>query len=142
MKGFGLAVLIGGVAASLGSGSAQAQNRYDGEVLSIRVDASAFDLATPSGIDALAQRIHRAVNRICGSDAVCRDEAWASTEDQVAWAIDRDQWRAEMAAQREAQLDACGWDGCATPAPVAYPVPVPQPAPGAVVVTIVRGAPY
>lgn len=63
------------------------------------------------------------MNRICDDDAVCRDEAWASTEDQVAWAIDRDLWMRRMAEERIAQLDACRWRECEAREPAYYPAP-------------------
>jgi UrcA family protein len=140
VKGF----LISLVAASALAGpAAHARDWDEGEARSIRVDASALDLSTPAGIDVLEGRIHRAVNRICGSDRDCQDEAWASTEDQVAWAIGRDEWLRRMAEERIAQLDACRY-GCAPVAPAYYPAP-PPPAPlcppGGVAVTIVYASP-
>ena len=107
---------------------------------SIRVDASALDLTTPAGMDEIARRIGRAVNRICGSDADCRDEAWASTEDQVAWAIDRDVWMRRMAEERIAQLEACGREGCDAPRLAYRPLPEPGIPAGAVTVVIVHSA--
>lgn len=123
--------------------SAAAQSWRDGEVRSIRVDVSALDLSTPAGMEALEGRIARAVNRICGSDRDCRDEAWASTEDQVAWAIDRDRWMRRMAEERMAQLEACRWRDCDAPQPAYYPVPAPGVAAGGGVTVVIvhNGAP-
>lgn len=112
--------------------SASARDR---EWRSIRIDVSALDLSTPAGMAELERRIGRAVNRVCDGDADCRDEAWASTEDQVAWAIDRDVWIRRMAEERIAQRDSCRWRGCETPRPAYYPVPPPV---GGVTVVIVR----
>jgi UrcA family protein len=116
--------------------SASAQTWREPEWRSIRVDASALDLSTRSGMAELERRIARAVNRICDDDVVCRDEAWASTEDQVAWAIDRDLWMRRMAEERIAQLDACRWRECEAREPAHYPMP---PA-GGVTVVIVHNA--
>ena len=108
----------------------------------LRVDASALDLSTPAGMDELARRIGRAVSRICGSDGDCRDEAWASTEDQVGRAIDRDLWMRHMAEERIAELEACGRDGCAAPRLAYHPLPEPgMPAGGVTVVIIHNAAP-
>jgi UrcA family protein len=104
--------------------SASAQSWREPEWRSIRVNASALDLSTPAGMHELERRIARAVNHICDDDVICRDEAWASTENQVAWAIDRDLWMRRMAEQRIAQLDACGGRECE--ARLAYH-PLPQP---------------
>ena len=130
-----------GCAAALFAAPVQANDWQQPEWRQIRVDASALDLSTPAGIDTLAQRIHKAVNRICGSDRDCRDEAWASTEEQVAWAIGRDEWMRRMADERIAQLDACGNYDCsaAQPASYALPQPVQQPMAG-VSVTIIYSA--
>lgn len=126
----GMSLAAAGVLCSSMAGAGEYEQR------SIRVDASALDLSNQSGITELARQINRAVNRICGSDRYCREEAWESTEPQVAWAIDRDLWMRQLASERAAQLRACGWQGCA-PQPVAYhPAPPPPPASG-VVVTIV-----
>jgi len=130
----GLAVLALAVPAA-----AQAGEGRDYEWRSIRVDASALDLSMPAGIDELSRRIGRAVNRICGSDRDCRDDAWASTEDQVAWAIDRDRWMRRMAEDRMAQLDACHAGGCDAPEPAYYPAPPPPVPAGGVTVVIVQG---
>ncbi|ATY32676.1 UrcA family protein [Sphingomonas psychrotolerans] len=112
----------------------------DYERYSIRVDASAFDLSTPAGMDELARRIGRAVNRICGSDRACRDEAWASTEDQVASAIDRDWWMRRMAEERIAQVEACRWQDCDAPRLTYQPLPEPGAPAGGVTVVIVHNA--
>jgi UrcA family protein len=128
-------------AAALAGPAAYGHDWDEREAHSIRVDASALDLSTPAGIDVLEGRIHRAVNRICGSDRGCQDEAWASTENQVAWAIGRDEWLRRMAEERIVQLDACGAYGCAPIAPATYPAPPPTCPPGSVMVTIVYGAP-
>ncbi|AQR73992.1 UrcA family protein [Sphingomonas sp. LM7] len=110
----------------------------DREWRSIRVDAAALDLSTPAGMDELSRRIGRAVNRICDNDRPCRDEAWASTEDQVAWAIDRDVWIRRMAEERVAQLEACRWQDCDAPQPAYYPAPPPPPPASGVTVVIVH----
>jgi UrcA family protein len=115
----------------------EARDWRDREWRSIRVDASALDLSMPAGMDELSRRIGRAVNRICGSDRDCRDEAWASTEDQVAWAIDRDMWMRRMAEERVAQLEECRRHDCDAPQPAYYPVPPPA---GGVTVVIVNNA--
>ncbi|MCD2324118.1 UrcA family protein [Sphingomonas sp. IC-56] len=133
-RGLGLGLVAGMLALACPAAAT------DYEVQSIRVDASALDLSTNAGISLLSQRINRAVNRICGSDRYCRDEAWASTEGQVAWAIDRDRWMRLLARERAAQLSACGWSGCGPEPVYAYPAPPPPPA-GRVTVTIVCPAP-
>lgn len=120
--------------------AAEARDGPNREWRSIRVDASALDLSTPAGMDALSLRIGRAVNRICGSDRDCRDEAWASTEDQVAWAVDRDMWMRRVAEERVAQLDACRWRECDAPQPAYYPAPPPPPPTGGVTVVMVHSA--
>jgi UrcA family protein len=112
----------------------------DYERYSVRVDASAFDLSTPAGMDELARRIGRAVNRICGSDRDCSDEAWASTEDQVASAIDRDWWMRRMAEERIAQVEACRWQDCDAPRLAYQPLPEPGVPAGGVTVVIVHNA--
>jgi UrcA family protein len=119
---------------------AEARDWRDREWRSIRVDASALDLSVPAGMDELSRRIGRAVNRICGSDRDCREEAWASTEDQVGWAIDRDMWMRRMAEERIAQLE-CRWQGCDAPQPAYYPAPPPLPANGVTVVIVHNAAP-
>jgi UrcA family protein len=118
--------------------SASAQPWREAESRSLRVDVSALDLSTLTGMTELERRIARAVNRICDSDPVCRDEAWTSTEDQVARAIDRDRWMRRMAEERIAQLDACGGQACVPAQPAYYP---PPPAAGVTVVVIHNPAP-
>lgn len=131
--------ILFGLAAAAALFAPAAVEARDYEVRQIRVNASALDLSVPAGMDELARRIHRAVNRICGSDRDCKDEAWASTEEQVTWAIDRDVWMRRMAEERMAQLDAC--PGCDLPEPAYYPAPMPMPAPaGGVTVVIVHNA--
>ena len=120
---------------------AEARDWRDREWRSIRVDASTLDLSVPAGMDELSRRIGRAVNRICGSDRDCREEAWASTEDQVGWAIDRDMWMRRMAEERIAQLEECRWQGCDAPQPAYYPAPPPLPANGVTVVIVHNAAP-
>jgi UrcA family protein len=110
----------------------------DREVRSITVDAAALDLSNPAGLDELSHRIGRAVNRICGSDRDCQDEAWASTEGQVAWVVSHDEMRRRMADAHAAELMSCGGSGCTRLQPVRYRPPGP---PAAVVVTIIYGAP-
>ena len=111
----------------------------DYEWRSIRVDASALDLSTPAWVDELSRRIHRAVNRICGSDAYCRDEAWASTEDQTALAIDRDLWMRRMAEERIAQVEVCGQEECDARRLAYQPVPEwPVTTSGGVTVVIIH----
>lgn len=71
-------LLAGGLvltAAMTGLPGAPTARAGDREMRSITVDAAGLDLARPAGIDELARRIHRAVNRICGADRDCRDEA-------------------------------------------------------------------
>ena len=132
------AFLLAALAAIALPATAQAR---DLEWRSIRVDASALDLSTPAGMDELAKRIGRAVNRICGSDDYCRDEAWASTEGQVAWAIDRDVWMRRMAEERIAQVEACRWRDCDAPRLAYHPLPEPGVvAQGGVTVMIVHTA--
>ena len=93
-------------------------------------------------MDELSRRIGRAVNRICGSDRDCRDEAWASTEDQVGWAIDRDMWMRRMAEERVAQLEECRRHDCDAPQPAYYPAPPPPlPTSGVTVVIVHNAAP-
>ncbi|MEN3748986.1 UrcA family protein [Sphingomonas sp. HF-S3] len=133
------------------TGVAQAQrweDRY--ERRSIPVEAADLDLSNDAGIRTLEGRVAKAVNRICGSDRDCRDEAWASTDDQVAWAISRDRWTRRMAEEREAQLRDCGWDGCERRGEVIYepveddyppPAPPPPPAGGVHVVIVYSTAP-
>lgn len=128
---------LAGAAALLLPLEAAAQRWDDRELRTIRVDASPFDLSTPGGIDALEKRVAKAVNRICGSDRYCREEAWASTDDQVEWAIARDERMRQLAYEREAQLRACEWGGCA-PQPVYHAPPPPPVRRGTVTVTVVH----
>jgi UrcA family protein len=118
-----------------------AASARDLEWRSIRVDASALDLSTPAGMDELSKRVGRAANRICGSDDYCRDQAWASTEDQVALAIDRDLWMRRMAEERIAQVEACRWRDCDAPRLAYLPIPEPGvPVRSGVTVVIVHDA--
>ncbi len=104
-----------GVAAIAAAGVAQA---HDGDRYArdqVVVPSAGLDLSTPAGVDILAARLDRAVRQICGWDRRCQDEAWASTEWQVARAIDKARrWR-ELAQERAAQLRACGGH-CTQPA--------------------------
>ena len=85
-----------------------------------------LDLSTSAGVAELYRRVERAVNRICDGDRDCRDEAWASTEEQASAAIARDRWMRRLARERAAELRACGRYGCAPSAPVRYqPAPPP-----------------
>jgi len=100
----------------------------DYEVRSIPVAAADLDLSTSAGVAELYRRVDRAVDRICDTDRDCRDEAWASTEEQASAAIARDRWMRRLAREREAELRACGWGGCGAPAQVYYrPAPPPPP---------------
>lgn len=111
------------------------------EVRSITVNAAALDLSTNAGLDELSHRIGRAVNRICGNDRDCQDEAWASTEGQVAWVVSHDEWMRRMADEHAAELMSCGGRRCAPPPrPARYAPPCP-PGMGGVSVTIVYAAP-
>jgi UrcA family protein len=142
MRGL-MTIALGSVALLATTAPSHAQDWRDREWRQIRVDASALDLSTPAGIDVLAARIDKAVNRICGSDRLCRDEAWASTEEQVAWAIGRDEWMRRMAEERIAQVDSCGERGCGPAQPRQHPTyfaASPQPAAG-VTVTIIYTPP-
>ncbi len=106
-------------------------DRY--EARQISVPSAGLDLSTDAGIDILAARIDKAVNRICGSDRACREEAWESTEWQVGRMIDRARaWR-RLAEERTAELRACR-QRCAQPA--AYYAP-PQP-PATTTVIVIR----
>jgi UrcA family protein len=135
-------VLAGAIATMLMPADADAQ-RWREDVRQVRVDTSALDLSTPAGIEELRRRIHRAVNNICNGDRECRDGAWASTDEQVAWAIERDEWTRRLAAERAAQLRACGWQGCVEPPqPAYYPAPPPpHPVSGVSVTVIYIGPP-
>jgi len=116
-------------AATMGlGGAAQAYEDGDFEVTSIPVAAADLDLSTSAGVAELYRRVERAVNRICDGDRDCREEAWASTEEQASAVIARDRWMRRLAREREAELRACGWRGCGAPAPVRYhPAPSPMP---------------
>jgi UrcA family protein len=128
-------------AGALLSPAVQARDSRDRDVRSITVNASALDLSTGAGLDELSHRIGRAVRRICGSDRDCQDEAWASTEGQVAWVVSHDEWTRRMADEHAAELMSCGGRRCAPRRQVEY-VPPPYPrAAGAVIVTIVYGPP-
>lgn len=117
MKRYALAAMM-----LVTAGPAMAGDRY--ETRQIAVPAAGLDLSTEAGIDILAARIDKGVNRICGSDRRCRDEAWASTEWQVDRAIRKARaWR-RLAAERAAQLRACRRQ-CTQPASYyAPPAPV------------------
>jgi UrcA family protein len=135
-------VLLLPIAATAAWPAAAQDGWGDWQRRSIEVRAADLDLAVPAGMDELTRRIGRVVRRICGYDRACQDEAWASTEPQVAWAVERDGRLHELAGERAAQLEACaGIEPC--PAPVAYvPPPAPPvPAGSRVTVTIVYGAP-
>ncbi|MFA6117082.1 MAG: UrcA family protein [Sphingomonas sp.] len=111
--------------------AAHADDRY--ETRSIAVAAADLDLSTSAGVAELYRRVERAVNRICDGDRDCRDQAWASTEEQASAAIARDRWMRRLAREREAELRACGRYGCAPqPAPVYYQPAPPPPAPSTV----------
>jgi UrcA family protein len=145
MRGFvampGAAMLV---APMLVPGAAHAQDWRDRQPVSVRVDASALDLSTGAGVDELERRVKRAVDRICGGDRDCREEAWASADDQVRYAIARDEWTRRLADERAAQLAACGGYGCPAPQPAYYAPPPPPPAyyaAGGVTVTIIHAAP-
>ncbi|NML06513.1 UrcA family protein [Sphingomonas sp. G-3-2-10] len=127
--------------AALGA-QAQPFDKGDGyETRTIAVEAADLDLSTNAGMTTLDKRIRHAVERICASDRACRDEAWASTQDQVAWAVSRDQWMRRLAEERAEQIRTCGWN-CPAPAQVYYPAPLPPPpAPGASVVVIITHSP-
>ena len=118
----------------------------DREWRSVRVDASALDLSTDSGVDELERRVGKAVGRICGSDRACREDAWASADEQVAYAIRRDEGMRRMAEERIAQIDHCRWNGCAPQQPAYYTPPPPPPMTylptGGVTVTIITTPGY
>jgi UrcA family protein len=113
---------------------AQAQGWDRGDLRQTGVPIADLDLSNPAGIDTLNRRIERAVGRICGDDSRCRDQAWDSTWDQVDRAIARDRRTTRLAAEREAELRACGWRGCGTvrveeddaPPPPRYDPPPPR----------------
>jgi UrcA family protein len=140
-RGLFLAVCAAG---ALFSPAARAEDWHDREVRSIVVDSSALDLSTDAGLDELSRRINRAVNRICGSDHECRDEAWASTEGQVAWVVSHAEWRRRMADEHAAELMACSGRRCAPssrPVHYDYAPPLCPPSMAQVSVTIVYGPP-
>ena len=109
-------------------GSALAAWDGDYETQSIVVPAGDLDLSTSAGIATLYNRVDRAVDRICGDDRDCREEAWASTEGRASAAIAHDKWMRRLAEERKAELAACGWRGCA-PQPAYAPPPPYVPAP-------------
>lgn len=107
-------------AAALMTGAAVASGRYE----SVSVRVADLDLSNPAGVEELSYRINGAVNRICsgasGSDRRdCEDEAWYSTEQQVARAVSNDEWMRRLADERVAQLRYCE-RGC----PLAYAMAV------------------
>lgn len=111
--------------------TAYAYDRY--ETRSIAVAAVDLDLSTSAGVAELYRRVSRAVDRICDGDRDCRQDAWASTEEQASAAIARDRWMRRLAREREAELRACGRYGCAPPPePVHYQPAPPPPAPSTV----------
>jgi UrcA family protein len=136
-------ILLLAAAAVFAPAAASAQRWNDAEWRQTSVQIADLDLSTGAGVRELDRRIDRAVDRICESDRECRDGAWASTWDQVNAAIARDEWMRRMAAEREAELRACGWQGCRAQAqaPVYYPARPPMPAPGATVIVITNGYP-
>lgn len=100
--------------------SVDARDRY--ETRQIAVPAAGLDLSTEAGIDILAARIDKGIDRICGWDRDCRDGAWESTEWQVDRLIRKARaWR-RLAVERAAQLRACR-DRCARPAAWYAPPP-------------------
>lgn len=122
--GIRLATAMATAMAAIGATPAAASGDWDrGERQQIVVPSAGLDLSSDAGIDILAARIDRAVRRICAHDRQCQDEAWASTQRQVARAIDRARiWR-RLASERAAQLRACR-DRCVRPA-AAYAPPPP-----------------
>lgn len=120
-------------------GTAHAQRWDDAEWRQTTVPIADLDLSTDAGVAELDRRIDRAVDRICDHDRDCRDGAWASTYEQVQAAVARDQWMRRMAAEREAELRACGWRGCRPQAPAYYYPPPPPPAAGVTVITVTTG---
>lgn len=124
-------------AAAIPAGAHAQRGNAEWRQTSVRI--ADLDLSTRAGTDELDRRIDRAVDRICEGDRECRDGAWASTWDQVDAAIARDQWMRRLAAEREAELAACGWQGCRqAPMPVYYPAPPPAYG-GATVIVITTG---
>lgn len=110
----------------------------DREWRSLTVAIADLDLSTNAGVVELERRVGRAVDRICDGDRDCRKGAWASTWDQAQAAIARDRWMRRLAAERQAEIAACGWAGCR--AAVAYRPPPPPP-PAATVVVVNVGCP-
>lgn len=129
------------IAAALAAlpGMAQAQRWNDRvETRTIRVPAADLDLSTLAGERELERRMRRAVDRICGSDRVCREGAWASARAQIAWAIDNDRWMRRLADERLAEIRACGYAGCWQRQAGYYPPPPPPPVyQGGTVVTVI-----
>ena len=135
-------LIVAALAAVSGTAEARWGDTY--ETRQVVVAAADLDLSTSAGIAELYRRVDRTVNRMCGSDRDCRDEAWESTEDQASWAIAQDKWMRRLARERAAQLRACGWQGCEpSPVPAYYPPPAPPPVtyavpPGTTVTVVVR----
>ncbi|MFL9841247.1 UrcA family protein [Sphingomonas sp. ST-64] len=116
-------VLAASAAMWMPVGSADARDRY--ETRQIAVPAAGLDLSTDAGIDILAARIDKGIDRICGWDGDCRDGAWESTEWQVDRLIRKARaWR-RLAEERAAQLRACR-DRCTRPAAWYAPPPPPS----------------
>lgn len=140
-----------GAAAGLAAAPCGALTAWDGdyESQSIVVPADDLDLSTSAGIATLYQRVDRAVDRICGDDRDCREEAWASTEGRASAAIAHDKWMRRLAEERKAELAACGWRGCPSARPAAYapqrlrsaPTTVIAPGGTRVTVTVTQTAP-
>jgi UrcA family protein len=137
-------LILAAFAAALLAPAAHAQHwGDDGELRQTAVQIADLDLSTRAGVDELDRRIGRAVDRICEGDRECRDGAWASTYEQAQAAIARDEWMRHMAAEREAELRACAWQGCRSQqaqAPAYYPPPMPAYG-GATVIVITTGYP-
>ena len=111
------------LAMAMAAAPAAASGDWDrGERQQIVVPSAGLDLSSEAGIDILAARIDRAVRRICAHDRRCQDEAWASTQGQVARAIERARTWRRLASERAAQLRACR-DRC--PRPAAWSAPPP-----------------
>jgi UrcA family protein len=81
-------------------GSAAAQ--WDRDQQTIVVNVSSLDLSTGAGIDLMVYRLRSGIDRLCGDDRDCRDEAWESADWQAARAISRDRWRKRVAMERQA----------------------------------------
>ncbi|MBX3594265.1 UrcA family protein [Sphingomonas sp.] len=110
--------------AMLACGPVAARDVDRGDLRQVVVPSAGLDLSSEAGVDILAARIDVAVKRICGWDRACQDEAWGSTEAQVADAIARARnWR-RLAEERAAQLRTCR-DRCAQPAGYYAPPPPP-----------------